>query len=223
MAPLAIDKSLLALDGALVLQVMDRDGAAFETKADDARAWIERAEKKALRVAITFQVDDEHAEELSPCWSYPKSESWSLRVRPLRYELIDTAGKSLASSATERMEEIDSWLGKKGPDVEITAQKTEGGRAAHGTTKEDGTFEIKPAQPLTPGTYLVLITKNVTKDGKVISSHGEVDPVNMMGSGDVKNVIPAEYGTVDRTPLKVEIKAGDNELAPFEIKGKIGR
>ena len=125
-APLAIDKSLLALDGALVLQVMDRDGAAFEAKADDAKAWIERAEKKHLRVAITFQIDDEHAEELSPCWSYPKSESWSLRVRPLRYELLDPGGKSLASSATERMEEIDTWLGKKGPDVEITASVVKG-------------------------------------------------------------------------------------------------
>jgi hypothetical protein len=122
--PIAIQKSLPALDGALLLSVMDRGGARFVMPQDHAKKIAERAENKELKLVITFQIDDHHAEELSPCWSYPKSETWSLRVMPLRYELIDSSA-SLASATTERMDEIGEMLETK-PDVEVTARVVQG-------------------------------------------------------------------------------------------------
>src|SRR5688572_8253088 len=124
--PIALQKSLSSLDGALVLSVMEREGASFDMSVDDSKKLIERAANKELRVLITFQIDDQHAEEVSPCWSYPKSESWSLRVMPLRFELTDTAGKSIASVTTERMERIGEWLGKPGQGVSISTSVVNG-------------------------------------------------------------------------------------------------
>jgi hypothetical protein len=124
--PIAVKGSLAALDGALLLSVMDRAGATFEMSADQAKKIVERAENKELQIGITFQIDDQHAEELAPCWSYPKSETWSLRVMPLRYELLDVSGTSIAAVSTERMEELGAWLDKKKPGVEITTSVVKG-------------------------------------------------------------------------------------------------
>jgi hypothetical protein len=124
--PISIQRSLPSLDGALLLSVMDREGAHFGMSAEEAAKMVERAEQKELRIQVTFQIDDQHAEEVSPCFSYPKSETWSLRVMPLRYELIDAGAASLASTSTERMSELGEMLEKKPADVEITARVVNG-------------------------------------------------------------------------------------------------
>lgn len=104
--PLDLDHSLLALDGALVLSVMDRRGAAFTLKEEEARGIVRRAQAKQIRLGITFQIDSEYADELSPCFSYPKSATYSLRIIPLSYELLDAGGHALARVRTDRMEEL---------------------------------------------------------------------------------------------------------------------
>jgi hypothetical protein len=119
--PIVVDRVLPAVDGALLVTVMDREDAAFEAKAEDAKAWAEKAEDKQLSLAITFQIDDQFAEEVSPCFSYQKSETYSLRVFPLRYELLDASGTALASTVTERGDEYAKSLDKK-PAVLVSAQ-----------------------------------------------------------------------------------------------------
>lgn len=124
--PLSLERSLPAMDGGLLLNVSDREGAAFPMTREEAKGMVERAEKKQLQLAVTFQVDGRHAHELSPCWTYPKSESFSMRVLPLRYELMDLGGKVLASSTTSRLEELTAWLAKGGPESAISTAVVKG-------------------------------------------------------------------------------------------------
>jgi hypothetical protein len=100
-------------------------------------------------------------------------------------------------------------------------QGTEGG-AAKGETRDDGTFEIKVPkdQKLPPGKYKVMIVKYVNKKGEVPA---EDDPEIMMGSGDIRNVIPYQYSDFDNPQIVVEIKSGDNALQPFDLKGPKGK
>lgn len=122
--PLDLDHSLLALDGALVLSVMDRRGAAFTLEEEEARGIVRRANEKQLRLGITFQVDSKYADELSPCFSYPKSATYSLRIVPLSYELLDAGGHVLASVRTDRMEELD--LAAEPAKVRISTRVVDG-------------------------------------------------------------------------------------------------
>ncbi len=124
--PVATERALPALDGALLLTVMDRQGAAFEVKVDEAKRLVEQASQKQLRLAVTFQVDDHLADQVSPCFSYPKSESASLRVRPLRYALLDSGGQELAAVSTPRMEALDEWLEHKGAKTELSSHVVNG-------------------------------------------------------------------------------------------------
>lgn len=79
------------------------------------------------------------------------------------------------------------------------------------TTAADGTFVIQPDAHnnnlLSPGTFLVLIDKEVAKD-----------PAGAMGA-PVENVVPAQYSQVKLTPLRVEITEGENKLPAFEVGG----
>jgi len=75
-----------------------------------------------------------------------------------------------------------------------------------GFPKADGSFEMtstgKPGEGVAPGKYKVIITPK---------EEGEM-------KGSNANQIPKKYQTVETTPLEVEIKDGENNLKPFELK-----
>jgi hypothetical protein len=88
-------------------------------------------------------------------------------------------------------------------------------------TGSDGNFELK-ARPggkeaLPPGQYNVLITRLVDKKGNVPK---EEDYGQLEAAGRLKNELPEKYGDKDFPQFTVEIKAGDNNLPPFDVNVK---
>jgi hypothetical protein len=88
-------------------------------------------------------------------------------------------------------------------------------------TGPDGKFEIKARrgakEALAPGKYKVLITRLVDPKGKVPN---EEDYGQLEAAGQLKNDLPEKYGDKDFPQFTVEIKAGDNDLPPFDVKKK---
>src|SRR5262249_18415555 len=93
-------------------------------------------------------------------------------------------------------------------------------------TGSDGKFEVAPhpktGATLKPGKYNVYVTKWVNKkDG---SLPGKEEAENLRAAGLLKNAIPPKYAPNPESDrgalLKVEIKGGDQELPPFELKTK---
>ena len=88
-------------------------------------------------------------------------------------------------------------------------------------TDKDGKFEFDGSSPyltLKPGTYKVVITKLVDK-----KTGAAITPENypqQMFAGTAKNSLPPVYEKENTTPLTAEIKEGNNELKPFELKSK---
>ncbi len=83
---------------------------------------------------------------------------------------------------------------------------------ATATTDANGNYIIQPDAHnnnlLRPGTFVVLVSK-------VVSS----DPQGGMGT-PTRDLIPARYTHQSETPLTVDLKAGTNELPPFELTSK---
>jgi hypothetical protein len=100
--PIQVDRSLIASGGALVLSVMDRRGSYFTLEDAEARALTGRAEQKQLRLAIVFELDDAGSDAVPPCFTYPKSETYSVRIAPISYALLDAEGRALAEARTDR-------------------------------------------------------------------------------------------------------------------------
>lgn len=86
-------------------------------------------------------------------------------------------------------------------------------------TDAQGRFEIRPhpktGVTLRPGVYGVFITKHVGRDGTAPS---EEDRAMLEAAGQLKNLVPARYSDPEAAPLiQIEIKEGQNDLAPFEL------
>jgi hypothetical protein len=98
------------------------------------------------------------------------------------------------------------------------AQSKLGGFASK--TDGQGKFEIRaggtPPTVITPGTYRVLISKFVDKKGQAPNAE-EYD--QLKAAGQLRNLVPTKYNDPAESVLVVEIKAGANDLPPFDLKG----
>jgi len=104
-------------------------------------------------------------------------------------------------------------------------------------TKSKGEFEIVPyenSNVLEPGVYAVTVNKielppqlqaklkDVPPDSVIAKQmSGALSPMGPAGSRN--NVVPPQYRAKESTPFKVTLKAGTNELEPFELKSGKGR
>lgn len=135
--PLDVQRALLAVDGAVSLQVMRRQGARFTVPADRERALREQHAKKELALRVVFRVDREGANEVDPCFSYPKSDAYSLRIEPLRYELRALRGADplpVATATTPALEELEHFA-SPGEGVLATAVVVEGSHDAEAVAR----------------------------------------------------------------------------------------
>ena len=123
-----------------------------------------------------------------------------------------------------------------GAEVGFVPEKGElpGGGA---TTKSKGEFEIVPYKNfnvLAPGVYAVTVNKfelppkvqakvkDLPPDSALAKQmSGALSP--MSRAAGRTNVVPPQYRAKERTPFKVTLKAGVNELEPFELKSGKGR
>lgn len=86
-------------------------------------------------------------------------------------------------------------------------------------TDAEGRFVVQPdkvGRTLPPGAYRVHIHKYVQKDGQPPPAE---DLDMLIASGTLRNVVPERYSSNEQSP-KVEIKNGDNDLPPFELKSR---
>jgi hypothetical protein len=89
------------------------------------------------------------------------------------------------------------------------------------STKTDGQgkFEIRsgtrPAV-IQPGTYRVMISKFVDKKGQVPNQE---DYEQLKAAGMLRDLVPRKYNDPAESVLTAEIKAGANDLPPFDLKG----
>jgi hypothetical protein len=85
-------------------------------------------------------------------------------------------------------------------------------------TDREGRFTMKPRlEPyVKPGTYNVLIGRDVKKDGQVPDESRD-DMRALSGKGALQNSLPARYFDRAHPAFVVEIKPGLNELPPFEL------
>lgn len=98
---------------------------------------------------------------------------------------------------------------------------------AYATTDAEGNFQLTTYEfgdGAAEGQYKVVISKPTAAptesgsggcpdghDDEVIESHAD-------GAGSTSNVVPAQYTTSSDTPLSAEVKPGDENNFPFEIK-----
>jgi len=89
-------------------------------------------------------------------------------------------------------------------------------------TGADGKFELQPVGKekvgLKPGKYKVLVSKLVDKKtGKVPNEedYGQLEAANML-----KDVLKGKYSDRDFPKITIEVKEGEKELAPIELKSK---
>ena len=90
-----------------------------------------------------------------------------------------------------------------------------------GRTDAAGKYELlgRDDRYAKPGTYFVLIGKDVKKDGKVPDP--AVDDMALLSQpGMLKNVLPKKYFDRTTPPFTVEVKPGHNVLPPFELASK---
>ncbi|MEQ9501987.1 MAG: hypothetical protein RIT81_34260 [Deltaproteobacteria bacterium] len=119
--PLALDRPLLALDGAALLSADERD-AAFTidaTRADRAKA--QRA-AKALELEVTFRLAEAEAGALASCFTKKGSGQWALHVEALAYRLVPAEGDALAQLETEAMKRLAAWVRPGDAKVRIEAR-----------------------------------------------------------------------------------------------------
>jgi hypothetical protein len=93
-----------------------------------------------------------------------------------------------------------------------------------GITDAGGRFELS-ADPrffkgVKPGSYRVMVTKYPVPAGGDPSK--PPIPLTFHGRPGPKSAVPGIYADRDRTPLKADVKAGDNELPPLALDGKAG-
>ena len=132
---LRLDRGLAALDGGLSLAVLDRNGGKFKLDASQATAIVAAAEEKKVALDVVFTVDHE-AGDLTPCFSIPHSESFSLRVRPVSYELVDMEkGTVMARTQTSEHARLRALQSSGPPKVNVVVSHATGGRKAEEVEK----------------------------------------------------------------------------------------
>jgi hypothetical protein len=107
--------------------------------------------------------------------------------------------------------------GKPLAGAKIDFVASEGGGTI--VTDDQGKFEFKGGtfDTLKPGKYQVFVTKFVDKAGKVTAPE-EVE--QLVAAGLAKNLVPAKYGDRQIPSLEVDVKAGQAEIPPIELKSK---
>ncbi|MBK8013701.1 MAG: hypothetical protein IPK13_20420 [Deltaproteobacteria bacterium] len=106
--PLELNRSMRAVDGSLILQVMDRRGGAFRLEPEEAKGIAQKLAHQQLALRVVFRA----AQDEGPaCFAYPKSGASNLRIEPLSYALIDQAnGGVLARTRTPALESLRTWV-----------------------------------------------------------------------------------------------------------------
>ncbi|GAB6187363.1 carboxypeptidase regulatory-like domain-containing protein [Thermopirellula anaerolimosa] len=126
------------------------------------------------------------------------------------------------------------------PGATVTfSPKSEGARAAFGTTDENGRFTLttlNPGDGAIPGSYAVAVSKPVasassspSQDPRAFS--GSISPeeaarikAQAQGGGAAAaaaaNVVPAKYASADTSGLTAEVKAGGDNNFPFELSSR---
>jgi hypothetical protein len=105
-------------------------------------------------------------------------------------------------------------------DAEVLFEKREkeGGSNSGAKTNADGKLQVVTmGKPVVAGTYLVAVSKYVDKKGKVLDP-GEIQQLRMAGLA--KNIVPDKFTNPMTSDLKVELKQGDFEIPPFDLKSK---
>lgn len=105
-----------------------------------------------------------------------------------------------------------------GAEIQLYPQSDLRLGVCYAKTRADGTFEMIPdprvSSKVRAGTYVVLISKLVPREGAVIKP----DIAMPAEEGPAfRNVVPPEFGDPKRSPLVVEVKPGPNELQAFEL------
>jgi hypothetical protein len=87
-----------------------------------------------------------------------------------------------------------------------------------GKAGPDGTFELegRDGNRVKPGRYIVLITRDVKKDGTVPTT-GD-DWMALAAPGALRNTLPAPYSDRSNPPFTVAVTTGDNQIPPFPLK-----
>jgi len=70
---------------------------------------------------------------------------------------------------------------------------------------------------LPPGTYIVLVSKLVDKDGK---SPSEEDYGMKLAANELHNSLPDKYNDLNNPQFTVEVKEDTKTLPPFDVKGQ---
>jgi hypothetical protein len=96
-----------------------------------------------------------------------------------------------------------------------------------GTSGGDGKFEVllgpnmgKFAQP---GKFVVVVTKGAgigAPPPSDLKDEERTKALMKMGPGTGGGTLPAIYGDRNKSPFKVELKEGENEVGPFHLKSK---
>jgi hypothetical protein len=97
----------------------------------------------------------------------------------------------------------------------------EGKGGSLAVTDDNGKFHLDGStfKKVDPGVYIVRVSKYIdAKTGKTPDSD---DYEQMVAAGTFKNALPDIYAGNEGNPLTgIEIKEGQNELAPFQLKSK---
>lgn len=90
-----------------------------------------------------------------------------------------------------------------------------------GRTDPEGRYQLKSSNDewVKPGKYVVIVAKEVNKQGKVPDLKEGDNMMLYAAPGMLRNVLPAVYADKDRSPFVVEVKPGDNDL-PFDLKSR---
>jgi hypothetical protein len=98
------------------------------------------------------------------------------------------------------------------------------GNAAFGTTDKDGTFVLRTFNPDdggVPGKYIVTVTKYEKRSVEAVSDVDSSDynpEEEATATKPPKNELPSKYESIKNSDLNVEIKSGEDNVIPLELK-----
>lgn len=126
------------------------------------------------------------------------------------------------------------------PGATVTfSPKSEGARAAFGTTDENGRFTLttlNPGDGALPGSYAVAVSKPVAAAASAPSQDpramgGSISPedaarIKAQAQGGTAaaaaaaNIVPAKYNSADTSGLTAEVKTGSDNTFTFELSSR---
>lgn len=100
----------------------------------------------------------------------------------------------------------------------VPLDTSQSGNTRGAKTNIEGKFEVR----LRPGSYTVLLTKLVDSKGNVpvITDPEKQDWGQIEANAQFRQAFPPAYNNPSLSPFKAEIKDGDTELPPFDVKKK---